>query len=404
MRDKSNIVKTVKMLVISALWLSFASLNAIAATPNTLSAVEIKDSDDGYQIVLKADKAAEVRKTVESKDDVTLDIKGIIPIESVGTIYNNVPEVDSIIIQPDSDNNTKVIVRGKNISSASISFAPVEVQTAPPVQGEAALPSGVSEIELSKPIQSYAPVFDQSQDFEDQSSRGMFETAVSLSLNKAHSLKPFAVKVFRYLKHLDRKYLAFGSVFFLIIMFGLKNIKADKNDDIKVGLTQSLKEKEIGMKDDLSLANDFQTARSQKSLSGKSVPSINYGIKAYQNSQKNPYTSQISGLPMKNVAKQTQVRPTAQQGIQRNNNSNQNQVQLQSRLNQANAQMQAKKPVSAPAALNKVKPSTVPSISGSKSIDSMKFLESMTKIYERSGREDLANELKSNIQKVQMAR
>lgn len=402
MRDKLNIVRTVKIFVISALWFGFASLNAFAAT-NTLSAVEIKDSDNGYQIILKADKAAEVRKTVESKDDVTLDIKGIVPIESVGTIYNNVPEVDSIIIQPDSDSNTKVVVRGKNISSASISFAPVEVQTAPQIQGETASPSGVNEIELSKPIQSYAPVFDQSQDFEDQSPNGMFATAVSLSLNKAHQCKPLVVKLFRYLKNLDRKFLAFGSVFFLIIIFGLRSIKSEKNNDIKVGLTQSLKEKEIGMKDELSLANDFQTARNQKSLSGKSVPSINYGIKAYQNSQKNPYTSQISGLPLKNVAK-PQVRPTAPQGIQRNNNVNQNQVQLQSRLNQAHSQMQAKRPVSAPAALNKVKPSVVPSAAGSKSIDSIKFLESMTKIYERSGREDLANELKSNIQKVQMAR
>ncbi len=35
-------------------------------------------------------------------------------------------------------------------------------------------------------------------------------------------------------------------------------------------------------------------------------------------------------------------------------------------------------------------------------IDSMKFLESMTKIYEKNGRTDLAQGLKSNMQKARM--
>lgn len=388
--------KIVKVFVVAALWTGFTCLNAFAAS-NTLSAVEIKDSENGYQIILRSDNSAEVRKTVDSRDDITLEVKGLVPLDSVGTVYNNVPDVDSVIIQPEEE-NTKVIVHGKNIAKANILFAPVEVQDAAQPEESANSASSGNEIVLSRPIQTYSPVFNQSQSFDDESQDGSLKASASLILHKVQQSKPYAAKLFRYLKRLDRKYLVFGSIFLLIILFGFKSIKPERNDEIKIGLTQSLKEKEVDMRDELSLRDDVQTLRNQKSLSNKTVPSINYGIKSYQNSQKNPYTSQISGLPMKNTAK-PHVRA---QGLQARNNMSQNQAELQAKLNQVK-QMQVRKPVTAPEALNTVKPKT-PSLNGSKSIDSMKFLESMTKIYERSGRADLANELKSNIQKAQMVR
>lgn len=387
--------KIVKVFAIGVLWTGFACLNAFAAS-NSLSAVEIKDSENGYQIILRSDNSAEVRKTVDTRDDITLEVKGLVPLDSVGTVYNNVPDVDSVIIQPEEE-NTKIIVHGKNIAKANILFAPVEAQAAAQAEGSANSATDKNEITLSRPIQTYSPVFNQSRSFDDASQEGTLKSSASLILHKAYQSKPYAAKLFRYLKRLDRKYLAFGSIFLLIILFGFKSIKPDRNDEIKIGLTQSLKEKEVDMRDELSL-NDIQTLRNQKALNNKPVPSINYGIKSYQNSQKNPYTSQISGLPMKNTVK-PQVRP---QGLQARNNVSQNQAQLQAKLNQVK-QMQAKKPVTAPEALNTVKPTT-PSLNASKSIDSMKFLESMTKIYEKSGRVDLANELKSNMQKVQMVR
>ena len=360
MRDKKNIVKAVKVTLMSFLWVCFASLNSMAAQ-NTLSAIEIKDSDNGYQVILKADKSSEVRKTVESRDDITIDVKGILPLESVGTVYNNVPDIDSVMIQPDADENTKIIIHGKNIASANVYFAPVET-----VQPANVLANSANEIELSKPMQSYAPVYSQEQEFQDLESNGMFETATGLAIGKAHQVKPYLIKIIRYLKQVDRKFLALGAIFSLIILFGLKSVKPEKNNEIKIGLSQSLKDKEMAMREELSLGGGVSTLRNQNLAAGKSVPSINYGIKAYQNSQRNPYTSQISGLPMKNVYN-----------------------------------TQAKKPMSAPSTLAAKRPAIDPSVQGG-NIDSMKFLESMTKIYERSGRADLANELKSSMQKVQI--
>ncbi len=399
MRDKNIIVKTLKVSLLSVLWLCFVNLSSIAA-PNTLAAVEIKDSDNGYQVVLKADKSSEVRKIVESRDDIVFDIKGMLPLESVGTVYNNVPDIDSVMIQPDSGENTKIIIHGKNVASANVYFAPVEAAAAVNPSVDPA-----SEIELSKPIQAYAPVYNEAPVYEDLEPQSLMETAASLAIGQAHQSKPYLVKLIKYLKKIDRKYYAFAAVFSLIILFGLRSFKPEKNNEIKIGLSQSLKDKELLMRDELSLSAGVSTLRTQNMQAGKNVPSINYGLKAYQNSQRNPYTSQISGLPMKNVHNQTRrpsvpTTPVKPAGL----NTNRPQVQPQLRANNrvAPQQIRPKTPMSAPTGLSSKLPESVSDAIQGKSIDSMKFLESMTKIYERSGRADLAKELKTSMQKVQI--
>ena len=245
-------------------------------------------------------------------------------------------------------------------------------------------------------MQTYAPVFKQETQYEDIQPNGMLETAASLALGSAESAKPYASKLYRYVKKLDKKFLLLGGIFSLIILFGLKSVKPEKNNEIKIGLSQSLKEKELAMRDELSLAGSAQTLRSQGLPAGKNVPSINYGIKAYQNSQRNPYTSQISGLPMKNVYNNQAKRPVPLPTTRPMPQAVKKPTPM---MNQS--QTVQSKPMTAPSGLAANRPAGIPSVQG-RNIDSMKFLESMTKIYERSGRADLANELKSSMQKVQI--
>ena len=51
-----------------------------------------------------------------------------------------------------------------------------------------------------------------------------------------------------------------------------------------------------------------------------------------------------------------------------------------------------------------IKPQTPVSAPVDNNMDSMKFLESITKIYEKSGRADLAKGLKDNLQKARSNR
>ena len=402
----SKLVKTFKLTLISALMTSSLCLNAMAAQ-NLLSAVEIKNSENGYQVLLRADKATEVRKTTQSSDDVILELRGVSPLESVGTIYNNVPEIDNVMIEPLDNNNTRVLIHGKNIATANISFKPVDSLLNADDQSASSSISGKNEIELSQPIQNYAPVTHRIHDFEDNEANGMFLTALSLTKDSVGSAKPIAGKLLRYILKLDKKVLAFGGLFSLIIIVGLIAMKPNEKNEIKDGLSQSLKDRELEMRSELSLANELQTLRNRKQPSSQPAPSINYGLKAYQNSQRNPYTSQISGLAPRKPLTNNSNRATV---AQKPSTQAQNQAELQMKLRQARAQQaRTRKPLTAPEGLRPVSPvKAAPGMEASspqvKNVDSIKFLESMTKIYERSGRADLANELKANIQKVQVAR
>lgn len=392
MRKKQNIANVANKVFLSALLFCFSGLVSMAevSSNNLLSAVEIRNSDNGYAILLKADKAAEVRKNVESQDEIYLDIAGMTPSESVGTIYNDVPEIDSVIIQPTDNEGTRILLHGKNIASSTVGFESVNAVS------QNVAPSGErakEEISLNAPVQAYAPVFNQTDEYQEEDSASLLATAASMAVSAASDSLPIVKKVVKYVFSLDKKYLAFGGIFFLIILLGFKAIKPNKDNEIKIGLSQSLKDKELDMRAELSLAEDYKTLRNTSSLSEKSAPSINYGIKAYQNSQKNPYTSQISGLPMRKTNPMASSAPKQNVAQQPFNNPKLNPIQkpLPSR----------RTPMPAPSAVNRPSVSATNSV---KNVDSLKFLESMAQIYERNGRADLASELKSNIRKVQVAK
>lgn len=407
-----NLVKSIKIISISLICLCISSLGAWA-DQNRLSAIEIKNSQNGYQILLKSDKATVVRKTTESSDDVTLVLKGVTPIEAVGTVYNNVPEIENVIIEPVSSNNTKVTIHGPKIATASVAFEPTSLASTSSVGNTVSDNSGVKEIELNAPIQSYAPTTHRKSLMDEEQNPGIFPSLAGVASSFVGGIKPVVSKLLGYLGGINKKILAFGALCMLVIIFGLKTLKFGDEDDSKIGLSQSLKERELDMKDDLSLANELSTLRGQRASSPKNTaPSINYGLKAYQNSQKNPYTSQISGLPKRNASAMYK-KPSMQSA----NSNAVNQAALQRKLQQVQttaAKAPVRKAMSAPNGLSakplglaakvQAQANNIPTTDNGKSVDSLKFLESMTKIYERSGRADLANELKTNIQRVQLAR
>ncbi len=397
MRKKVSIAAIAKKMTTLIFVFCFTALISHAeVNPNSavLSNVEIKSSDNGYSIVLKSDKAAQVRKVVESQDEIYLDLEGMIPSESVGTVYNDVPEVGSVIIQPLGDNSTRILMQGRNIAASNVSFEPLT-----PLNTDTALQADTTpkeQIDLNAPVQTYAPVYDRSDVYEDNEPESMFKTAGTLAVSAARDSLPLVKKIIKYILRLDKKYLAFGSMFFLIILLGLKAMQPSKDNEIKVGLSQSLKEKELEMRDELSLNNSLTALENRKlPVSEKSVPSINYGIKSYQNSQRNPYTSQISGLPMKRISQASAVH-------------NKNIIAKRPPNNMAANSNMISRPIApkkAPIPTSQQARTAAPSSRGAvKNIDGMKFLESMAQIYERNGREDLANELKSNIKKVQYTR
>ena len=126
----------------------------------------------------------------------------------------------------------------------------------------------------------------------------------------------------------------------------------------------SLKERELDLYRNMGVGVQSHEPAAASPL--QSVPGASYGLRAYQNGTRSPYVSAEIQRPRPMTSPNTVAQPTT-----KTINPN---------------------------------PRTAPSITRPKTanIDSMKFLESMTKIYEKNGRSDLAQGLKTNMKKAKM--
>lgn len=342
------------------------------ASDNVLQAIQVDGVKDSYNIILKSDDVADLKKTIQAPNKMMLTLKGIRASKTINTIYNNTSSVDSVVVEPIGEDSVKILIQADNVGNAGIHFdtlkTPLGVLNKSEKQNKTA-----DELLLNEPISSYKPIYDNSQDQEE--SNFSFETASSFAVRNLKKI----------LKNEKISWaIAFG-LFSILVLSGIKTIKG-KDNEIKVGLTQSLKEREIDLyKDGLNLgmgkyastaANDLSGGplNHSSSIASQSLAGANYGLRAYQNGTRNPYlTSEIQ--------RPTAVAPAPS-------------VNLQQVVNAAHLKSSSQNLVQKTAPVN-VKAKTA-------NIDSMKFLESMTKIYEKNGRSDLAQGLKANMKKAKV--
>lgn len=98
----------------------FSTVGAFA-TENSLSGVDIKQSSgNGYQLFLKLDKKAQIKKIVENQDNITLVVNSTLPSESMEIIYDSEDNLSNVIVQKKNDSNTLISLQGQNIANAEI--------------------------------------------------------------------------------------------------------------------------------------------------------------------------------------------------------------------------------------------------------------------------------------------
>lgn len=349
--------------------------NKVLASDNVLQAIQVDGVKDSYNIVLKSDDVADLKKTVQAPNKMVLTLKGIRASKTINTIYNNTSSVDSVVVEPINDDTVKILIQAENVGNAGIHFdtlkTPLGVLDKTQKQSETS-----DEIVLNNPMNSYKPVYDESDDSDDS---GFSIAAIS---------GPAAKQIKNILKNEKISWMIAFGLFSIILLSGIKIIKG-KDSEIKVGLTQSLKEREINLYKNMGV----HSALSEAALhSHPNNVANNYGIRAYQNDTRSPYvTSEIQRQRLT----QPMSAPVNPQPVQQNLSLN-NRVGLQSSIAQ-NIQTQAP-----PVQSSALKTAPVQTMSKPKTtnIDSIKFLESMTKIYEKNGRSDLAQGLKANMKKA----
>ena len=362
--------KIISKTTVLATTVLLSTLSCYAADIN-LSEIEFSTANNGYNVVLKTDKNTSFKKNIQSDEKITIELKNTTTTEDFSTIYNDVSDINNITVTPIGRDDLKIQIQGSNISKSHII---VDASMDSPIAAQNFEPN---QIDLSMPIENSKPVYsDNLLEEEDEESATITPLAklgaapLVQNLGKiAENTLPSQNQNFGWLT-----YLGLG----IIMLTAAKNI-FKSNKDTAIGLSQSLvsREKEIaqklntGVKETLSLRS--------KIAQNASAPSINYGLRSYQNSQKNPYDTVTTPIrPIrKSQSTATFTKPQLQQNSQVSN------IATKTRNSAQNSNV-----------------TPLHSRSTSSNIDSMKFLESMTRIYEKNGRKDLAQGLKHNINKV----
>lgn len=336
----------------------FSILTAYAEE-NVLQSIEIEPVKDTYNIVLVSDKAVDVKKSVQASNKITLTMKDIRASKTLNTIYNNVSNVDTVMVEPQG-NGIKIFFQADNAAASTVTFDAL-IATAP-------VAKTTKSLKLNNPIESYAPIYNET--YEDVKTSSLYDKlkASSVVAGIKDSVDEGTAT------NALNKTIGFGLIG--LLMFSVVRLFKRKEPEMKIGLSQSLNEREINMyRGAQPIAQTYATE--------KPFTSVNYGLNAYQRENRNPYETEpvefhnprlrnyvspsVETAPM-----QTLSRP-APQGVA------------------TLAQPQVKK-MTTPV-------NTAPVNQSNPNVDNLKFLESMTAIYEKSGRHDLARGLKASLNK-----
>ncbi len=336
----------------------FLSMLAVSAEENVLQSIEIVPVKDTYNIVLIADKAVDVKKTVKAPNQITLDMKDIRASKTINTVYNNVSNVDTVMVEP-SGNGVSIFFQAENAAASSVSFD--SLMPAMPAVKE------TQKLKLSNPVESYAPIYKEdmapakTSDFFNRLKKSSAVEDIKDSVDE-DTVSDTANKVF-----------SFGLVG--LLAFAVVRLFKRKEPDMKIGLSQSLNEREK------EFYRGAQPIGSSYVNVEKPFTTVNYGLNAYQRENRNPY--EMDSVQIHNPRLRNYVSPAVSQNVQ---TVSQPQGQSLAAVKQA-----VKK--------NTTPVNTAPVNQGNPNIDNLKFLESMTAIYEKSGRHDLAQGLKASLSK-----
>ncbi len=89
---------------------------------NYLNAVILEGTGNGYNVILRSDGIASVKRTVEDADKIVLNIKGLSASENLTTLYRNTSAANGIVVENIGHSEVKIQIQGKNISKSEIMF------------------------------------------------------------------------------------------------------------------------------------------------------------------------------------------------------------------------------------------------------------------------------------------
>ena len=359
----------------------FALCISVCAKESLITSVIISQPEElngAYQLSVSADKPVEYKQKVLSQNSMYFDLKNSLSADNLDTIYDNVSGIDALIVQQLENGKVRIYVNGENTSDTRLVFK---------VKSNV-VKSEQNQIVINRPIREYRPTNDINEgvlpediNWDENSFNpehllgsvfGIFGKKSDMTLVICLILLVGCVvvskKLFAKVKLQEEPLIGLSSTYKEDIS---RETPESQNVDISRNLHSFAKVKSSKNPADYKkfatntrINQEFPQKKATPVLPKNSIQQ-NYALGAYRNSQKNPYTT--SALqPTQGSA------PMYQKRVQKPS------VEFSSRV-----QSTPSKPVQKQGA----------------SVENIKFLESVTKIYEQSGRKDLAQGLRAGINK-----
>lgn len=396
-----------KKLLLLLVIICFSNVCVQAATDNVLQSIQIDTFKDTYNIILKSDEKPEAKRVINDENKIMLTLKGVRVSQELNTVYN-ATNIDSVTVEPAGNDTVNVLIQAQNASHANLIFdtldTPLGVLRAQDNK-KAEEPKQVKKhkkkIVLSHPVRDYRPVFEEDD-----------EDAMSLDSLMSSEYASSVISMFKDDGITNAiTILLIGLIILCTVRLFRRN--SGKEENMKVGLTQSLnlRDREMGLMQDMMSNQQQYQAQQQMQQAPQPQPAVirpemNYGIRSYQNANKTPY-QQATRSPYMSTDIKFNNQSLQQKMQEIRNNVQQQTASIQNLQEKAPAQV-----ASAPLRANRTTQAGMqqrPISSSSRmttpqqrvtNMDSMKFLDSMAKIYEKNGRSDLAQGLKAKISRV----
>ncbi len=98
------------------------SITSARAADNYLNTVILEGAEGGYNVILRSDSLAAVKRIPEGQNKLTLEVKGATASNSLSTIYKNTSDANSVIVENAGANAVKVHINAKDAVNSNIIF------------------------------------------------------------------------------------------------------------------------------------------------------------------------------------------------------------------------------------------------------------------------------------------
>ena len=399
-----NLPKIKNILCLTVIGLLFLPAFADDSTISSVVISKAKNKPDSYELNIDSTNPVDFKENKEDSSMVYFDLKNSVLAEDAGVVYDDATNIDNVIVKQIDKNKVRIYVKGNNVKNTELVFVNSLFETK----------EKPKKITINRPINEYKSI-DETEN-SDLESQDDIQDWDDNSFNFSHLMS----EIFSGLKKDMAGIL--GALLLALIFMGLviKNAisKIYQDTEPLIGLNHAkehdkeniysssarkpmIKEIRTGDIDFEGIATKNKALKqAQEQLSKAHNKYQAYLQNKYKNSNLKTTSDTITrGIALNQYRKSNQNPYPNQEVIKMNSSLNNLTIpegsfkipprpKKEVSPKQSNMYMQKTQNVANNPIINK------------ENTTSLKFLESVTKIYEQSGREDLAMGLKNSISKT----